>query len=146
MIELLIVIGVTLIMVAGVRPLIGGNISNQVNESASQIISNLRIARERAVARVNNSAHGVFFTINASGADSLTVYQGSSYALRDPTYDLVINFDAGVNIITTLSGTEVNFSRQFGTPSNTGTVTVSHQAGGLVKIVTVGSLGKIEVN
>lgn len=146
MIELLIVIGVLLIIISGIRPLVGVNVSAQVNETSSQIISYIRMARERASARVNNSAHGVYFNINPNGQDSMTLYQGSSYLLRDATYDLITNFDQGINIITTLSGTEVNFARQIAVPSNTGTITVSHLSGGLSKILTLNSAGKIDSN
>lgn len=146
LVELVIVLGILLLLVSGIRPLVGVNVSSQVNESASQIIGAFRMARERASARVNNSAHGVYLSINANGVDSMTLYQGSSYALRDSNYDLTTTFDAGINVVTTLSGTEANFARQIATPSTTGTITVTHASGGISKIITLGATGKIESN
>jgi len=146
LVEVIITLGIMLVLFAGIRPLISSNVSAQVNESAMQIISAFRIARESSSARVNNSAHGVFLSINPSGVDSMTLYQGSSYALRDVTYDVVTTFDAGINVITTLPGTEANFARQLAVPSTTGTITITHAAGGISKVITLSSTGKIESN
>jgi prepilin-type N-terminal cleavage/methylation domain-containing protein len=144
LIELLIVVAITLILAVAVAPLYGNlTVSSQLNDNSAQIVQTLRIARERSVARVNNSAHGVYFEINPSAKDKFILYQGSSYAGRDSDYDRSTTMDSALSISETLSGTEVNFSKGFGKPNTTGTVTLTHDVNG-TRVITINSFGMVE--
>ena len=146
LIEIILVLGILIILAQAVVPSLGLNTTAQLNESTSQIVVALRTARERSVARVNNSAHGIFFTINTSGADSMTLYQGTSYATRNATYDQITTFDAALGVTTTLSGNEINFSRSLGVPSNVGNISISHQSTNSTRIIQINSYGRIQDN
>ncbi|MDD4333098.1 MAG: hypothetical protein PHT51_03220 [Patescibacteria group bacterium] len=140
-IELFIVVGIMVIIIAGALPMYSNlQVTSQLNETNSQIAQTLRIARQQSVARLNNINHGVKFTAN-----SYTLYQGSSYALRDITYDRTISLDSALTIATTLTSDEVNFSLATGIPDNTGTTTLTHSAGG-TRQVNVNSFGVVTEN
>lgn len=144
-IELLMVIGITII-IAGLSIPIYGNlqISSQLNENMSQAVQIVRTARERSVARVNNAAHGVYFDINA-GDDKIILYQGASYAARDTSYDRPFTLESPLSLSTTLTGDEVNFSKGLGMPDNAGTVTLTHDTSGS-RVIDINSFGKVEKN
>lgn len=143
LIELLTVIGITLVLVVAVVPIYGNlQVSSQLNDSMDQIVQTLRTARERSIARSNDSAHGVFFEINAPGDDRFILYQGDSYAARDSNYDRALTLSSSIVLSTTLSGDGVTFSKSFGAPNATGTVTLTHDAQG-VRTVTITRIGSI---
>lgn len=143
LIEFIVVIGITLLLVAAISPLYSTLQSSQLNESSAQIAQTLRMARERSVARVNNSSHGVFFEINAEGDDRFILYQGVSYGARDTSYDRATTLDSSLSISTTISGNDVNFSKGLGVPNNTGTVTLTHDVSG-TRTTTINSFGMVE--
>jgi len=149
-VELLIVIALTAILAAAVSPIYGSlQVSAQLNESSAQAIQNVRTARERAAAGYNATAHGIYFDIN-SGDDTITVYQGASYAARTSSFDQVISLDSAMTLSATgfsLIGSDVdiNFSQGLGEPDNTGTVTITHDVSGSRDIV-VNGLGLVEEN
>jgi len=125
-IELFIVVGIMLITAAAAAPFYSGlQVSAQLNESNAQIAQNLRLARGQSVARLNNTAHGVKFLAN-----SYVIYQGASYAGRDTAYDRAVAIDSPLSLSTTFTNDEVNFAMATGIPSNTGTTTLVHSAGG----------------
>src|SRR3989344_2929313 len=91
-IELLIVLGISIILATAAAPLYGSlQVSAQLNENSSLIIQSLRTARERSIAGYNNIQHGVFFDINTGAVDSYTLYQGSSYVARPLIQCITIN-------------------------------------------------------
>lgn len=139
LVELLVVISITLVLAVAAVPIYGNlQVSSQLNENSSLIIQTVRQARERSVARLNNSAHGVYIT-----STSYALYQGSSYATRDSSYDRVTTLDSAVSLSTTLVSKEVNFSRGIGMPNNIGTITLTHEAQG-TKTITINSFGMVE--
>jgi len=139
LIEILIVTAITLILVVAAAPIFGNlQVSSQLNEHSSLIIQAIRIARERSVARLENSAHGVFFT-----STTYTVYQGSSYATRNSSYDRGSTLDSALSLTTTLSGNDVNFSKGLGAPNNTGTINLNHDVQG-AKTITITLFGAVE--
>ena len=115
--------------------------SSQLNESTTQIIQTLRVARQRSIARLNDSAHGVFFEINA-GDDRYILYQGSSFAARNSSFDRATTLDSGLEISTTFSVDEANFSKAFGT-TTAATVTINHTAAGS-QTININSFGAVE--
>jgi prepilin-type N-terminal cleavage/methylation domain-containing protein len=139
LIELLVVIAITLVLAAAALPLYGGlQVSAQLNENSSLLIQTVRTARERSVARVNDTAHGVYVT-----ASTYTLYQGASYAARDSSYDRTAALDSALSLAATLTGDEVNFSKGLGVPDNTGTITLTHDVQG-TKTITINSFGMVE--
>ena len=128
LIELLIVIGITLAMATAAAAPIYGNFQGlaQIHGTTADVLQTLRIARERSVAGLNDSGHGVFLDMNASGDDSIVLYQGSSYALRDTSLDREI-FLTAVLDLTSTAGTDINFSQGLGVPSTTGVLSINHE-------------------
>lgn len=120
-IELLIVIGLTVILASATIPVYGQlQNSSQFNSAISETAQALRLAREYSLAGRNNSSFGVYFEVNEYGSDKCVLYQGDSYLTRDESYDIELVFEKTVNITTTLIDNEVNFSKGSGRPSNTG--------------------------
>jgi prepilin-type N-terminal cleavage/methylation domain-containing protein len=141
LVELLIVIAITLIIGVASIPIYGNlQVSGQLNENSSQIIQTIRTAQSRSIARVNGAQHGIQF-----GNTNYTLYQGASYATRDTNLDRTVSLDTALAISTSLSGgsTDINFSKGFGVPSATGTVTLSHDVGG-PRTITINDVGMVE--
>jgi prepilin-type N-terminal cleavage/methylation domain-containing protein len=139
LVELLVVIGITLVVAVTAVPIYGNlQVSSQLNENSSLIIQTVRTARERSVGRLNNAAHGVYIT-----ASAYTLYQGASYATRNSSYDRTTTLDSVLTMSTTLAGDEVNFSKGLGVPNTTGTITLTHDVQGS-KTITINSFGAIQ--
>lgn len=125
LIELLIVISVTIILAASTIPVYGGWQSmSQLNESKAQIVQMIRMARQYSIAGYNDTKHGVYLEINPNANDKAIYYQGDSYASRDSDYDLELLLDNTISITTTLSGQEVNFTKNNGLPSSQGIINI----------------------
>ncbi len=144
LVELLLVIAIMLALAVAAAPLYGNiHPSTQLNDNIAQIIQTTRIARERSFSRFNNSSHGVYFEINPSGDDKLILYQGNSYALRDAGYDREVPLSSSLSLSTTLPGNEIHFSKGFGIPNATGTVTLTHETRG-ARIMGINDFGMVE--
>jgi Tfp pilus assembly protein FimT len=144
LVELLIVVGVTILLVGAASPIYSNlQVSSQLNDFEDSIVRLLRTARVRSISGLNNSTHGVYFNINPSGADSMTLYQGATYVTRNTDYDQVESFDSSITLSSTISGTEVNFSKGLGRSSATGTVTITHDVDGS-RGVLINVLGGVE--
>jgi len=143
LVELLVVIGITIVLAAASIPIYGNlQVSAQLNDNSSQIIQFLRTAQQESMARYNNAAHGVKFQ-----ADRYILYQGSIYTLRDSDYDREVILDSSMELSWTLFGTgqsdEVNFSKGLGAPDMIGTITLTHDVQG-TRTISVNSYGKAE--
>jgi len=139
LVELLIVMAISLIIIVVALPIYGNlQVSSQLNENSLQIIQTLRTARTMSIAGYNNEPHGVKFE-----SSSYTLYQGASYDTRISTFDRVMQIGDALIITSDLAGDEVNFSKGLGVPSNTGTITLTHDVSGDREIV-VNSLGVVE--
>jgi type II secretory pathway pseudopilin PulG len=140
-IELLVVIGIMVITVAAVLPMYSNlQVTAQLNETNSQIAQTLRIAKEESMSRLNNANHGVKFF-----SGSFVLYQGTSYALRDNSYDRTVTLEPVLSITTTLVGDEINFTRASGLPDTTGTTTLTHMVNG-TRHVFINSYGTVTEN
>lgn len=148
-IELLVVIGISIILAAAAAPLYGSlQVTAQLNDNTSLIIQTLRTARERSVAGYNNSLHGVYFDNNLGSVSSYVLYQGGSYATRQTSYDRIQFLDQALIVSSTdfaLIGPDIdiNFSKGTGVPSTTGTLRLMHETNGN-RIIFVNSLGGVE--
>lgn len=139
LVELLIVIAITLILAAAALPIYGNlQVSAQLNETTSQITQTLRIAQNNSLNRINSNTHGVKFEI-----DKFILYQGDSYSTRDSEYDRETQLDVPLSISTNLNGDEIVFTKSFGLPNSTGTVTLTHEVEGMGYIL-INDLGIIE--
>ncbi|HMB65996.1 MAG TPA: prepilin-type N-terminal cleavage/methylation domain-containing protein [Patescibacteria group bacterium] len=149
LIELLIVIGIFLVLAVFVLPVHGNlQVSTQLNENSSLIIQTLRIAQERSSSGLNNTNHGVYFRINARGAeDKFVLYQGGSYGNREKEYDRKYFLDEVLSFSLPGASSEydLNFSKGEGIPDNPGTITLSHSAGGEREII-INEIGMVEKN
>lgn len=151
LVELMVVVGIAALLAGAAFPLYGNlQVSGQLNETSAQLVQTLRLARTRSVARVNDTAaqpapHGVYLEINA-GADRYILYQGASYALRATAHDRAVTLADGLSISTSLAGTgdanDINFSRGLGVPNKTGTITLTHTAGGS-RTITLNTFGAV---
>lgn len=139
MIELLVVIGITIIILSASIPIYNNfQITAQVNENSAQITQTIRSAKNRADAGYNNSNHGVKFFV-----DRYILYQGENYDSRETENDKEIILDGPIIITTTLNSNEIIFTKRTGKPSETGTINLTHEVQGS-KTITINSLGLIK--
>jgi prepilin-type N-terminal cleavage/methylation domain-containing protein len=149
LVELLVVIGVSVILAAAVAPVYGNlQVGAQVDAIATEAVQYLRTARTQSVARLNALGHGVYFDLNSGSDDRMILYTGPSYAGRTATYDRIETLDSALSFSYsgfTLTGTDidVNFSKGLGMPDNTGTLTITHSTQGS-KSVIVNGMGTVE--
>jgi prepilin-type N-terminal cleavage/methylation domain-containing protein len=141
LIESLVVIALILVFAAASSPLYGNlYASSQLNEAALQIVQTLRTARERSVSGFGNAGHGVYFERNEPGDDAYVLYRGTSFAGRDPAFDVATTLDSPLS----LSGTmDIHFTQGIGAPSVMGTITVTHTVFGQ-RVIRVGGFGLVE--
>jgi len=143
-IEVLLVVAITAIVIAATMPLMSNLLqSSKLQDSSSQLTQILRLAREKSVARINNEAYGVYFTINPTGQDSYTLFVGDTYATRNSTEDRIFAVDTDIAVSTTIPGNEIRFSKGLGIPNVTGTITLQHIFSGL-KSITINAQGRVE--
>jgi type IV fimbrial biogenesis protein FimT len=115
--------------------------TSQIKPIADGIVAILEHAKADAVAGKNGSNFGVNF-----GSTTYTYFSGSSYNASDPN-NLVNTISSQFVINDTIAGgSSIIFARLSGTPSATGTITVSDtQDSSDTKIVSVGSGGEVGV-
>lgn len=144
LVEILIVFGIFTILIVASTPLYSTlHVRSQLNENTSHIIQSLRIARERSVARLNDSSYGIYFSINPNGNDQFVLYQGDSYFTRNSAYDKTIILNNTLSLSTSLEGNDVSFSKGLGVPNNFGMISLAHVINGSRNIV-VNKLGGVE--
>lgn len=120
-IELLVVLAIVGIMGAVMGPMMGNyfvrtNTKNIVNNT----ISSLENAKMYSMMGKNNGPWGVKF-----GPSAIVLFQGTSYILRNSAFDQSYALPTSI----TASGmSELIFSTKNGTPSATGTVTITSNA------------------
>ncbi|MEI7452453.1 MAG: DUF2341 domain-containing protein [Candidatus Falkowbacteria bacterium] len=138
LVEMLIVVAIVSILAAASLPVYSNFYGRaQLNEGSLAITQALRQARESSFVRYNNSNYGVKFLSN-----SYVLYTGTSYASRTTSSDLTYSLDKSLSITTTLSNSEVNFSKGLGKPNTSGTITLTNVTLG-DKVVSVNSSGLI---
>lgn len=145
LIEILLVIGLGIMLIAAAIPIYSNlQVSSQLNESSAQCAQTIRLARTRSAARLHNSSHGVFFDINPTGSDRYVLFEGSSYASRNQSYDRIIILDSAIALSASLRGSaEIVFSPSFGLPSATGTIIMGHSASG-DRTISINAAGAVD--
>ena len=76
------------------------------------------------------------------------LYQGGSYAARNPSFDREVILDKALSLSTSdlaLTGgnIDINFSQSLGQPDNTGTIIVAHNSA-TSRLIKINSIGLIE--
>lgn len=141
LIELLIVIAILSIVGAFSIPYVQGfQASSDAFTIASSVTKTLRKAQQQAIDGKNAGDWGVYFD---DSAKTFTLFLGNNYSTRDTSYDLYQNYPDGMNIATDFSD-EVYFTKFSGSPSVTGTITLTTQ-GDTTHAVEINSSGVIEI-
>ena len=135
-IEALMVIAIILVVFAVTVPLYSQWQIMNVNESHKyEMVQDLRLIQGKAISGLNDSNHGIYFL-----STEYTLYQGDSYAARDQSQDVVRYAPTYI----TLSGiSEINFEQKTGTPSVTGTITLTNIADNSTEVIDVKPSGTI---
>lgn len=143
LIEVLIVIAVSLIILSAAIPIYGNlQVSTQLNEESAYIVQTLRLARGRSTNRVDGASWGVYFELRAEPLkDRYILYQGNSFAARNPAFDRTRELAAGLSL--ELPGEASSYDFHFnglGEITNPGSMMLRHQVSG-VRAITINALG-----
>ncbi len=150
LVELLIVIGILVIVISSTFIIQGGLLADTyLNTNTEKIIQTLRLAQMRSITRVKDSSWGVYFDEDSGGTDDkFVLFQGSDYATRDSSYDIVSelpNIISLSNISLNGAGDDIVFDELTGETSNYGSLQISDNLGNSYTISS-NSKGVIEVN
>lgn len=144
-IELLVVLAVLGIIISVVIPQFSKTRENQVLKSGVQdILSSIDKARSQTLASLNSSEYGVYFE-----PDQIVIFKSNAFN-PDAEDNEIINIVTPANIsnvtLNLVSGTtgEIYFNRLSGSPSKTGTITISTT--NYSKIITISATGVASVN
>jgi prepilin-type N-terminal cleavage/methylation domain-containing protein len=143
--EILMVLAVVGILLAIVLPQFSKIKENQILKSTvGDVLSTISKARSQTLASLNSSEYGVHFQ-----SDQVIIFKGTSYSAGAST-NVVTSVSAPVSIsnvtfggVSGVSG-DVYFSRIFGAPSATGTITISSPT--YSKTITISSTGGTNTN
>lgn len=109
-------------------------VRNDLDIAASSIVQNLRRAAVLSQAVDGDTSWGLYVT-----SGSLTLFKGTSYTVRDSTFDEV--FDIPLTI--TPSGTsEIVFEKFSGLPQTTGTITLTSNTNE-TRTITINAKGMV---
>lgn len=145
MIEIITVVAVLGIIIAVVIPQFAKTRENQVLKSGVQdILSSINKARSQTLSSLNSSVYGVHFEFG-----QVVIFKSTAYSLgAGDNESVAIATPAGITNVTLggVSGAsgEIYFNRLSGSPSVTGTVTIS--TGNFSKTITILATGVASVN
>lgn len=137
--ELIIIIGLTIILAALVTPLYN-NIQSQaqLDDDLALLVQTLRQARTSSVSGEQGTSWGVYFT-----SSSFTFFQGTDYSSRNQSYDISYDLSTAVTLTEDFIGEELIFAKYSGTPGQTGVITLNHAVEG-IRQISVNELGIVE--
>lgn len=112
--------------------------------ATSDILSALNKARAETLGSVDSSEYGVHFE-----SDQVIIFKGTTFSAGAGDNEVIsITSPANISNVTLggVSDTEgdVYFSRLYGAPSDTGTITISTSS--ISKIITISATGVVSVN
>lgn len=122
LVELLVVLGALALLFAVSIPAFRSfGRTSDLNNGAEEIMSALRLARERAAASEGASRWGVKFSTSTT-PNQFILFKGNSYLSRDTAQDRMYRTPAAVEIFETglTGGSEVVFARLTGTTTQAG--------------------------
>ncbi|HTE48503.1 MAG TPA: type II secretion system protein [Candidatus Paceibacterota bacterium] len=143
--EILVVIGVLGIIIAVVLPQFSKTKELQVLKNAvADVLSDIDKARAQTLSSLNSSEYGVRFE-----SDRVIIFMGMSFSSGDSSNETTsITSPANISNVTlgSASGSsgDMYFNRLSGSPSKTGTVTISTTS--YSKIITISATGASSVN
>ena len=113
LVEMIIVIALIVLIMAVAMPF-GLNFlqEQRVEEEAISLAESLKTAQSRAIAGKNDSAWGIKF--DAPEVGQYTLFSGSSYDVRSPSYDEVFQLSSGAVVSST--DNEIVFEKITGEP------------------------------
>ncbi|MDD5720884.1 MAG: type II secretion system protein [Candidatus Pacebacteria bacterium] len=141
-IELLVVLAVLGIIFSVVIPQFSKMRENQVLKSGvSDTLSSIDKARGETLASLNSSSYGVHFQ-----SDKVIIFKGTDFSTRDTTKDETISIatPAIISSGTLTLPVDIYFNRLSGSPSKTGTITISTPV--YSKIITISATGVASVD
>lgn len=125
-IEILLVLGLFVIVVAGSFPFFSSFQTNsRLSDVSDRFVLALKQTQQDARYAKYGHAHGVFLGVN-----QYITYAGNSFVQRDPQYDSVVPFSDDVQIISQLGTTDIQFAQGTGFPIATGTIQLFHDVSG----------------
>ena len=123
LLEILLVISLILFMFGLSMPVYNTMLYGSEIENGNKIlVSTLRRAQNQAMANSDNSKWGVYLTTT-----NVTLFKGNTYFTRDNTADTIYTLPATLSV-SGPSGpapVEITFTKKYGVPSITGTITLS---------------------
>ncbi len=140
LVEIIIAIAVMVLMLTIVLTNFSTLRSRQSLQTATaDIVSVLKKANSQTLASIDSSTYGVHF-----GTNAVIIFKGTSYPSdTDETVNIALPaYISNVNL--SGGGSDVYFNRLTGTPSKTGTITISIPSA--TKTITIGATGIISVN
>ena len=133
------VVAVLTLIASSAYPLGSGFLArNTFENKVEELVNSLRIAQLNTLAGKESNSWGV----NVS-QDAITLFKGSSYSSRDPSYDEVFEIPGGVSVSPIPA--EVVFDRLNGNPGSSIAFSLNNDHG-QVSNVSVNELGIVDVD
>ena len=147
LIEILLVIAVLIILLTmSIVALLPFQKQSDLQSSSQEIINALRRAQNRTLASENDSTFGVFID-TISSPHRYTLFQGTTYASRDPSFDEISLLSESIEffVVDLGGGDEIVFDRLEGTTSQPGDITIRLKSSpSQTKVVYIDALGVVE--
>ena len=140
--EILVVVAIIVIILSIALPEFGKIRENQVfKNTVEDALSALDQAKSQTLASIDSSEYGVFFD-----SDKMVIFKGTVYSAGSAdNQEVEISSPASISDVTLFGGgDELYFSRLYGVPNKTGTITISTP--NYSKIITIGATGIVSVN
>ncbi|MFH1181268.1 MAG: hypothetical protein V1705_02660 [bacterium] len=119
-----------------------------LSTSAEEIVSALRMAREKTLASENYSSWGVYFS-TSSIPHQYALFKGADYSVRDISFDKIYQVAKGAEIFDINlagAGQEIVFDRIEGTTGQSGTISLRLTDEPLkIKIIYVNGFGQMSL-
>lgn len=141
--ELLVVLGIIILIAVFSIPLfVNWQATAELGDTASNIKSQIDLARSRSQAGLNNSDHGIYFD---SSGKKIVLFQGSTYPDRNFSYDQIMELSDSLGLQTTLAGDVVVFTKSTGRPLATGTITILRTDSAEIREIIINTLGLADI-
>lgn len=143
-VELIVTLAIFVLLVAAATPAYTTFfVKYQLVTKASDLRELLRTAQGLSMANLGDDTYGVHY---ATGTGTTYVlFKGASYASRDLSYDeLSTTLPNSVSLTSTVSGSDVVFTKVEGSTGDEGTITLT-SSGGDVRTITVNAAGTVDL-
>lgn len=136
-VELLLVIAIIAFLGATTIPIASGFlIRNQHRNKTNELITSLSSAKLNSMSGKEGSEWGV-----STDSNSITLFKGSSYAARDPSFDQTYSVPASISV----TSDEVVFDVLTGNPDAVASISITSNSGD-VRVVEVNEVGSISID